>query len=282
MTAAGLQTHTEDGVYVLSQPGGAMQKVISGLDDPLGLDWHRGKLYVSSVGRVDSYWGFDGQRFTGHSRVLRGPLPEGENNQIVSAPDGRLIMGVSATCDHCQPTSQWDGAIVSFTPSGSNLRLYAGRIRAPVGLAYLPGTENLFVTMNQRDDLGAATPGDWLSIVKQGQSWGFPGCYGQGGSLCKGVPLPIAALDPHAATGSIAFATGKLSQSIGTSAIVAEWNVSKVQRVALTKTASGFAGTVTPFLTGIAHPFGLTTAPDGSLLVGDWQTGTVYRIATAG
>ncbi|HEY8765861.1 MAG TPA: hypothetical protein VIP09_01140 [Dehalococcoidia bacterium] len=55
------------------------------------------------------------------------------------------------------------------------------------------------MTMNQRDDLGDATPGDWLAVVQQGQEWGFPDCYGQGGDACTGVPAPIAALDKHAA-----------------------------------------------------------------------------------
>jgi len=60
--------------------------------------------------------------------------------------------------------------VVSFLPDGSDLRVEAGGIRAPVGLAYYPGTNDLFVTMNQRDDLGAQTPGDWLAVVRAGQS----------------------------------------------------------------------------------------------------------------
>jgi glucose/arabinose dehydrogenase len=281
LTAAGLETHTQDGVYLVAKAGAPAQRVISGLNDPLGLDWYAGRLYVSSVGRVDAYWGFNGTSFTGHREILKGPLAEGENNLLVTAPDGRFLMGVSATCDHCVPTSQWDGSIVSFRPDGSDLRVYASRIRAPVGLALFPGTSDLFVTMNQQDNLGALTPGDTLGIVREGQQWGFPECYGQGGPACAGVPNPVAVLDKHAAVGGVAIETGQLGPSIGTSALVAEWNVAKVQRVALTRTGSGFQGTVTPFLTGMAHPLTLTFAPDRSLLVGDWATGKIYRIAPA-
>ena len=53
--------------------------------------------------------------------------------------------------------------------------------------------------MNQRDDLGSKTPGDWLAVVREGQDWGFPGCWGQGGKACEGVPEPAAVLDAHAA-----------------------------------------------------------------------------------
>jgi glucose/arabinose dehydrogenase len=278
LAAAGLESHTRDGVYVIAKSGGPAVKVISGLDDPLGLLWHAGELYVASVGRVDAFGGFDGSRFTEHRRILRGPAAQGENNALVLGPDGRFVMGITASCDNCLPKSRWSAAIVSFRPDGSGLRLYAGRIRAPVGLAYVPGTRDLLVTMNQRDDLGAATPGDWLALVRQGQSWGFPGCYGQGGADCRGVPQPIAVLDKHAAVGDLEILTGQLGLS-GTSAIVPEWQSSKVQRVLLSRAGSGYTGSVTPFLTGIQNPLALTLAPDSSLLVGDWATGMIYRVA---
>ena len=82
--------------------------------------------------------------------------------------------------------------------------LKATGIRAPVGLAWYPGASDLFVTMNQRDDLGDATPGDWLAVVVPGQDWQFPDCYGQGGSACDGAPSPVAVLDKHAAVSGVA------------------------------------------------------------------------------
>jgi len=279
VAAAGLETHSLDGVYLLPHAGGRAVRVISGLNDPLGLAWFQGSLYVASVGRVDAYSGFDGRRFASHREVIRGPLAGGENNALVMAPDGRFVMGITASCDHCTPASRWSGSIVSFLPDGGGLRLYAARVRAPVGLAYLPGSSDLFVTINQRDDLGALTPGDLLAQIDEGQSWGFPSCWGQGGAVCAGVPDPVAVLDKHAAVGSVAIVTGQLGEGVGTSAIVPEWNVAKVQRVALRRSASGFQGTVSPFITGIEHPLAVVLAPDGSLLLGDWATGRIYRVA---
>jgi glucose/arabinose dehydrogenase len=281
LTAAGLSTHTYDGVYMIARQGARALKVVSGLDDPLGLAWYQNKLYVASVGRVDAFGGFNGRRFTQHTKILGGPLAGGENNLLVMAPNGRFVMGVTATCDHCTPTSKWSGSIVSFLPNGSDLRLYAGRIRAPFGFAFFPGTSDLFVSMNQRDDLGAATPGDWLSFVREGQQWGFPGCYGQGGAVCAGVPEPTVVLDKHGAVGGVAIVTGQLGASIATSAIVPEWNVAKVQRVALQSTGSSYQASVTPFLAGVVNPLAIALAPDRSLLVGDWATGTIYRISAS-
>jgi glucose/arabinose dehydrogenase len=281
LTAAGLSAHTQDGVYLVPKPGARAVKVVSGLEDPLGIAWYRSKLYVASVGRVDAFGGFNGKRFTRHAKILSGPASGGENNLLVMAPNGRFVMGISASCDHCTPTSRWSGSIVSFLPRGGDLRIYARGIRAPFGLAFFPGTSDLLATMNQRDDLGAATPGDWLSLVREGQDWGFPGCYGQGGAVCAGVPRPTAVLDKHGAVGGVAIVTGQLGASIGTSAIVPEWNVGKVQRVALTDSGFSYSASVTPLLAGIPNPLAITLAPDRSLLVGDWATGTIYRISSS-
>jgi glucose/arabinose dehydrogenase len=278
--AAGLSNHRRDGVYVIARPGARPVRVIAGLDDPLGLLWEDGTLYVASVGRVDAFSDLRGTRFTRHREIVVGPVARGENNDLVPATGGRLLLGITATCDHCTPTSRYSGSIVSFLTDGRGLRLFAARIRAPFGLAYYPGTTHLFVTMNQRDDLGARTPGDWLAVVRQGQSWGFPECYGQGGSVCAGVPKPVAVLDPHAAVGSVVIVTGELGPTVGSSAaLVAQWAVPKVQRIALTRVGSTYRGSVAPFLTGLENPLALVLAPGHSLLVGDWGTGRIYRIA---
>jgi len=282
LTAAGLEAHAHDGVYMIPRPGAAALKVVSGLDDPLGVEWYRGRLYVASVGRVDEYGDFDGRRFTQHRRIIDGPVHGGENNLLLMNGEGRFVMGITATCDHCAPASEFAGSIVTFAPDGRDLRLYARRIRAPFGLAYFPGTSDLFVTMNQQDNLGAQTPGDWLAVVREGEDWRFPYCHGQGGAACADVPAPTAVLDKHAAVGGVTIVTGQLGAGVGTAAIVPEWNVAKVQRVALARTSSGYRGSVTPFLSGMRNPLAIALAPGGrSLLVGDWATGTIYRVRRA-
>jgi len=34
-----------------------------------------------------------------------------------------------------------------------------------------------------------------------------------------------------------------------------------------------------PFLTGLQNPLPVAVAPDGAVLVGDWTSGRIYRIA---
>jgi glucose/arabinose dehydrogenase len=275
LAAAGLGTHGTDGVYTRDPASRRVTKVIGGLNDPIGLLWMHGTLYVASVGRVDAFSDFDGRRFAHRRRVVDGPVRGAENNALVRAPDGRLLMGVSATCDHCTPRRRASGSIVSFWPSGKGLKVYASGIRAPIGLAFVPGTHDLLATMNQRDDLGARTPGDWLSLVNPGSAWAFPRCYGQGGGACHSVPKPLAVLAEHAAAGDVAVTRAGGS----TQAFVALWATGSVNRVTLTRTGAGYAARRKPFLRGIEHPMALVAAPDGSLLAGDWATGVVYRIA---
>ena len=178
-----------DAVYLVAAAGATPVKVIADVHTPLGLLWDAGTLYVSSGDGIVAYDDFDGAAFATRRTVLALPAGVGQVNGLALSPDGRLYLGVSAPCDACTPGTASAAAVVSVLPDGTDLRVEASHIRAPVGLAFYPGTDDLFVTMNQRDDLGDATPGDWLSVVRSGQDWGFPACYGQGGSACAGVPL---------------------------------------------------------------------------------------------
>ena len=110
------------------------------------------------------------------------------------------------------------------------------------------------MTINQRDDLGALTPGDLLAQIDEGQNWGFPACWGQGGAACAGVPDPVAVLDKHAAVGSVAIITGQLGAAVGDlrdrpGVERREGPARRAQQVRL-----GLQGTVSPFITGMEHP----------------------------
>jgi glucose/arabinose dehydrogenase len=136
--------------------------------------------------------------------------------------------------------------------------VYASNIRAPVGLVYAPGTRDLYVTMNQRDDLGDETPGDTLALVIEGTSYGFP-------DATASAPAPVAVLDPHAAVTGVAIVDGN--------AYVAEWSTGKVMRVSLAKhTATAMK------IDGLTNPTAIVASGSHALLVGDWSTGTIWRV----
>jgi glucose/arabinose dehydrogenase len=278
-SGSGATSHGADGVFVVPRAGAKATRVVTGPKGPLGLLWIGPSLYVSSLGAVTRFSGFARGRFRVRRTILDGPVHGGENNNLVRAPDGHLLMGASSTCDHCVPRSPWAATIVSFRPDGTGLAVFARGIRAAYGLAFYPGTDDLLATINQRDDLGARTPGDWLGLVRRGENWRFPACYGQGGAACRGVPVPVAVLAPHAAAGGVTVLTNELGGRYSGSALVAEWQTGKVLRVALTPNSGGYRGTVSTFVAGIRNPLPLATTADGAVLIGDWSTGRVYSIS---
>src|SRR5262249_6225967 len=131
-TRSGATSHGRDGVYLVARRGARPVKGVSSIRGPLGLVWVGSDLYVSALDGVYRFSGFDGSRFRRRAMILRGPAPA-ENNNLVVAPNGRLVMGVSANCDHCSTSPRYSADIVSFNTDGSDLRVVASGIRAPYG-----------------------------------------------------------------------------------------------------------------------------------------------------
>ena len=269
-----------DAIWLIPSAGADPVRVIDGLHTVLGIVWVGETMLVASKEQVSAYAGFDGSGFASHRAIVTFAAGVGEVNGIALGPDGRLDVGISAPCNACVTTDPDSAAVVSFLPDGSDPRIEATGIRAPVGLAFRPDTGDLFVTMNQRDDLGDATPGDWLAVVVRGQDWGFPDCYGQATAACSGEPTPVAILDTHAAASGVAIVNGQLGATVGTSAIVAEWSRGVVLRVALSGSGSATTGTAVPFVVGLQNPVPVLADGMGGVLIGDWATGRIVRIAT--
>ena len=268
----------KDALFLVTDAGATPEKVVTDVHTPLGLVWVGDTLYVSQADSVLALSGFDGSAFASRTTIVSFPDGTGEVNGVTLGGDGRLYVGISASCDACTSTDAYSASVVSFLPDGSDLQVYATDIRAPIGLAFFPGTNDLFVTMNQRDDLGKKTPGDWLAVVRAGESWGFPAYYGQSGEQWSSMPNPVAELDEHAAVSGVAIVTGQLGTSVGTGAVVAEWVTGKVKLVRLTAAEGGYTGTAVAFLSGFDNPVPVMLDAQGALFVGDWTSGKVYRI----
>jgi glucose/arabinose dehydrogenase len=294
VATADAQAQGDDGVYVVAADGATPVEVVAGVVTPMGLLWIDDVLFVSSAAGVVAYEGFDGTAFASSRTIVEPPDGVGLLGGLALDGDGRIVLGISAPCDACVPDDPWSASVVSFQPDGSDLRVVASGIRAPVGLAWWPGDGSgddgagdgsggaLLVSMDQQDDLGDATPGDWLAVVDDGQDWGFPDCWGQEGTVCEGTPEPLAVLSVHAGASGVAVVTGGLGDGIGTAAVVAEWVTGDVLVVALDgttpNTAAGAALDAVPLLTDFENPVAVGVAPGGALLVGDWSTGIIYRV----
>jgi glucose/arabinose dehydrogenase len=247
-----------------------------GFRTPLGLAWRGRALYLSTQGSLQRLLLRSGRLRA--RTVIVGGLPYGLHQQdsVVLGPDGRLYLGSGSTCDACRERDRRSAAVLSVRPDGSDLRVFASGLRNPFGLAFQPGTGRLFVSVNNRDDLGTWEPAETIVVARRGADFGWPRCWPSFRArrlvgVCKGVPRPLAYLEPHSSPDGIAFWRGQL--------YVAEWGQYDKRRfgrkVVRVDPRTGRSRT---FADGFEHPLALVVDRENALLVGDWERGVVYRI----
>src|SRR4029453_13435409 len=68
-------------------------------------------------------------------------------------------------------------SVQSFATDGTDQRTFAYGLRNPVGLALYPGTDDLYVVVNERDGLGDGLVPDYLTRLQDGGFYGWPYSY---------------------------------------------------------------------------------------------------------
>ena len=243
-------------------------------------------------------------------------LPHGRGHwtrDIVFSADGKTLfvaVGSGSNVDDpdTTPAERHRADILAFDPDGSNMRVYSSGIRNPSGLAVDPRTGRLWCTVNERDGLGDNLVPDYITSVRQGGFYGWPWWYmgphqdprhvGKHPELRERVIAPDVLLQPHNASLQIAFYQGRRFPDEYRGDIFASehgsWNKSvragyEVIRLPLHQTGKA-SGEYQDFLTGFVlangqvwgRPVGVTTAPDGSLLVTDDGSNSIWRISYVG
>jgi glucose/arabinose dehydrogenase/mono/diheme cytochrome c family protein len=198
--------------------------------------------------------------------------------------------------------------VLEFNPDGSAMRIFAYGIRNCVGLAVNPKTGELWCSVNERDALGDNLVPDYITHVQDGGFYGWPWWYmgghqdprheGKHPELKDKVITPDVILHPHNASLELTFYDGKQFPAEYQGDIFAaehgSWNRSvrvgyEVIRVPLHQTGHA-SGEYEDFLTGFVvdnghvwgRPVGVTVAPDGSLLVTDDGSKSIWRVSYAG
>jgi glucose/arabinose dehydrogenase len=198
--------------------------------------------------------------------------------------------------------------ILEYRPDGSGFRIYASGLRNAVGIALNPETGELWCSVNERDGLGNDLVPDYITHVEDGGFYGWPWWYmgghqdprlpGTHPELQPKVITPDVILQPHNASLQMTFYDGKQFPAEFQGDIFAaehgSWNRSpragyEVIRVPLHQTGHA-TGEYEDFLTGFVvddenvwgRPVGVTVAPDGSLLVSDDGSGSIWRISYTG
>lgn len=300
--------------------------VLDGLDRPHGIAFSNGDLYVAEP---DTVW---------RLRDTNGDLLPDERTSVVESlaqvfghlarpllfdDQGRLLVAVGSTCNACKEVDPRHGAILRFDLASGRAvdapgEVFANGLRSVVGIAFRPGTQELWALENGVDHLGNDQPPDLIFRVEQGVRYGWPYCYGDRvpditvqdnplvappddlpvETFCRDrAGAPAIVLPTHVAPLGVIFYTGErfpadmrgdMFVTLHGSHGFANSFGYKVIRVPF---EDGQPGQPQDFITGwappgasiwLGRPLDLTMAPDGTLFITDDDKGFLYRVDYVG
>jgi glucose/arabinose dehydrogenase len=276
-------------------------------------------VYVGNTGSVVRFPYENGDvKATGPAQMIVKDIPTGREQvgggghwtrDLEFSPDGKtLYVSVGSRSNVSDDASEVRRAdILAFDPDGKNERVYAWGIRNAVGLATHPKTGELWASVNERDLLGDHLVPDYITHVEEGGFYGWPWFYlgpnedprhaGKHPELRDKVIVPDVLVQSHSASLDMIFYDGKqFPEEYRLDAFAAEhgsWNRArrtgyKVIRVPMKDGKA--TGEYEDFLVGFVtkdgnvwgRPVGLVVAADGSLLVTDDGSGTIWRVKYLG
>lgn len=269
-------------------------------------------LYVSNTTTVVRFaYNRNDTVATGKPETIITGIPSGGHStrDLVFSADGKSLFvavgsgsNVDDPDDH--PGEKNRANILEYTPEGKFVKVYGAGIRNPVGLAIDPETGQLWCSVNERDALGDNLVPDYITHVEEGGFYGWPWFYmggnqdprhaGKHPELKSKVLVPDVLLQPHNASLQLMFYEGTQFPAEYKGDIFAaehgSWNRStrtghEVVRVPLKNGKA--SGVYEDFLTGFVlengdvwgRPVGVASAVDGSLLVSDDASGSIWRVS---
>jgi glucose/arabinose dehydrogenase len=288
---------THDGV-----PADGGTALIQGLDGPSNVVVHDNYLYVGESSAISRY-AYDPQTGPGAREVVVPNLPTGGHSTrtIAFGADDVMYVSVGSSCNLCSESDERRAAVLRFAPDGSGYERFASGLRNAVGLAIQPGSGQLWATVNERDNQGNEIPPDLVTIVREGENFGWPACQPptarpqDAGNTCSDVTPPTIGIQAHSAPLGLAFYTGQqFPTDYANDAFVVQhgsWNRQPPAPPKLLRIHFDGERPVSAldFATGWqaddgsrwGRPAGVAVAPDGSLIVSDDQAGSLYRISYA-
>lgn len=229
---------------------------------------------------------------------------------VTLAPDESKIYVSIGSRGNIAEEEEQRASIQEFTLEGGKAgkqRTFASGLRNAVGTAFYPGTATLYTVVNERDGLGDELVPDYLTSVKDGGFYGWPYSYlGQNPQpgfaekkpdLVKKAILPDVLFRSHSAPLGLAFYTGTSFpaeyQGGAFVALHGSWNADKPRayHVAFVPfkggkpAANSYKVFASGFWTGAdkpqvwGRPAAVAVAKDGSLLIADDGSQTIFRVS---
>lgn len=286
---------------------------------PLGA--HPKWLYVGNTDSVVRFPYHNGDmKASGPAQIIVPDLPGGGNSRgvghwtrdIAFSPDGMKMfvsVGSHSNIDDpdTHPLELHRADILEYTPDGKDFRVYAYGIRNAVGLAVDPTTGQLWASVNERDMLGNNLVPDYITHIQEGGFYGWPWFYmgghwdprlqGKHPELKNKVITPDVLIQPHSASLEMTFYEGHQFPSKYNGDIFAaehgSWNKNRragYEILMVPLTHGHASGVYEDFVTGFVlpdgsvwgRPVGVAVAKDGSLMVTDDASNSVWRVSYTG
>ena len=242
-------------------------------------------------------------------RALGDPGGHSTRN-VVLHPDGsRFYVAIGSRGNIAEEPAP-RATIQEFQIDGSGQRTFAAGLRNPVGTGFYPGTQDLYTVVNERDGLHDELVPEYMTKVVDGGFYGWPYSYigsnpqpnfaDRKPDLVASTIVPDVLFRSHSAPIGLAFYTGdQFPEQYRGGAFVTlhgSWNAAQprgynVVYVPFEKGqakneyvvfASGFWARGEDRAQVWGRPSGVTVAADGSLLIADDVSQTVWRVTYDG
>ncbi|MCL6219781.1 PQQ-dependent sugar dehydrogenase [Zunongwangia pacifica] len=286
------------------------------LNQPYGMLILDNYFYVANVDAIKRWPYQEGMTALEGKGELIKELPAGGYNHhwtrnLIASKDGKKLLvtvGSSSNAgEHGMDKEERRANILMMDPDGSNEIVYAAGLRNPVGMDYNAITGELWTAVNERDKLGDNLVPDYVTSVKQGGWYGWPySYYGDikdprwhkepHNEMVEKAIIPDVPVGSHTASLGITFydkdqfpAKYKNGAFIGQHGSWNRSNFSGYKVVFIPFDEKGKPQQPEDFLTGFiasedgskvyGRPVGVTTLPNGDLLVNDDNGGVVWRVS---
>ena len=306
-----------DKVYAVQDSDGDMKAdkkyvIASGLRMPNGVAYKGKALYVAEVSKLWKFEDIESNLDNPPAPIsIYDNYPKDKHHgwkYIAFGPDGKLYVPVGAPCNTCESKEEIYASITRMNADGSDQEVYASGVRNTVGFTWHPATSEMWFTDNGRDWFDAdqnitddLPPCELNRIGSSGQHFGYPYCHAGNlidpefgdGKDCADYIKPAQNLGAHVAPLGVKFVTStNFPTDFQNRILIAEhgsWNRSTKSgyQVSMVTEIDGVGQSYETFANGWlddasqdvwGRPVDLVFAKDGSMLLSDDLSGTVYRI----
>jgi glucose/arabinose dehydrogenase len=285
---------------------------LAGLDSPFGMALVGDTLYIANADELVRFPYIPGSTSISAAPTRVAELPGGPINHhwtksLVANRDGtRLYVGVgsnSNVAENGMDAEENRAAILEIDPAAGASRVFASGLRNPVGMDWQPDSGELWVAVNERDELGDDLVPDYMTHVQEGGFYGWPYSYWgahvdsrvtpQRADLVARAIVPDYSLGAHTASlGLVFYDADAFPARYRGGAFIGQhgsWNRREPvgYKVVFVPFAGGRpAGPPEDILTGFldpggdanGRPVGVAVAGDGALLVADDVGGREWRV----